>query len=74
MSSQTHSIPSGRARGTSAMNWANVATIVAVIGLLTLGLLGANVEYIALVALVVLGSLLILTDKAIAAPPHPPVV
>jgi hypothetical protein len=74
MSSQTHSIPSGRARQTNALNWANVATIIAVVGLLTLGLLGANVEYIALTALVVLGSLLILTDKAVAPPPQPPVV
>lgn len=65
MSTQSQIIPSGRAREKPPVNWANVATVIAMVGLLALGLLGISVESIALAALIVLGSLLILSDPSL---------
>jgi hypothetical protein len=67
MSMQSQIIPSGRAR---TGNPAGKAVIATSAGLGVLALLGMNPAVLALVALGVLGSLLILTDRSIK---HEPV-
>ena len=67
MSMQSHIVPSGRPRTGNAAGRAVVAMSA---GLGTLALLGMNPVVLALIALGVLGSLLILTDRSIK---HEPV-
>lgn len=62
MSMHSGTIPSGRARGGSRAGTAVIATSA---GLGVLALLGMNPIVLALVALGVLGSLLIATDRSI---------
>jgi len=64
---QSHIIPSGRARSASRVS---VAVGIAVIGLVVLALLGTNIAALALLALVILGSLLILFDRSLRIEPH----
>src|SRR5215470_590532 len=64
---QSHIIPSGRAR---SANRVSVAVGIAVIGLVVLALLGTNVAVLALLALGVLGSLLILFDRSLRIESH----
>jgi hypothetical protein len=68
-------IPSGRARRHRARSTgiANRATGVALLGLAVLALLGTPIAVLALVALMGLGSILILTDESIEKTPHTPV-
>jgi hypothetical protein len=67
MSMQSHIIPSGRARGGSRAGRAVIATSA---GLGVLALLGMHPIVLALVALGVLGSILLATDRSIK---HEPV-
>ena len=66
MSMQSQTIPSGRPR---ADNPAGVATIAVTVMLGILALLGMDLTIVTLLALVVLGSILILTDHSIKAEP-----
>ncbi len=59
MSMQSHIIPSGRPR---RGNFAAAAIVATTVMLGVLALLGTNLGIVALIALVVLGSILILTD------------
>jgi hypothetical protein len=68
MSTQANIMPSGRARG---RNPVASAVIIITMALGLLALLGANFSVLALVALVVLGSILILTDTSLKAEHRP---
>ena len=57
-------------RKEAAGSVAGMATAIAVAALAILALLGTHVGVIALVALVVLGSILILSDRSITVEPH----
>ena len=70
---QSQIIPSGRGlrrRSTSAANVATIATSIAIVTLAVLALLGMNIFVLALIALAVLGSILILFDRSLRIEPH----
>ncbi len=72
MSMQSHTIPSGRpASGRLGLAGMSVILASAILGLLAL--LGLNPSFVALIAIVVLGSILILTDESLEEKePHVP--
>jgi hypothetical protein len=62
MSMQSHIIPSGRGRARRRRSIASTAVFATTVMLGILALLGVGFSIVALIAMVVLGSILILTD------------
>jgi hypothetical protein len=73
MSMQSHTIPSGRPASGSSLAGMSVIAVSAVLGLLAL--IGLDPSIVALIAIVVLGSIVILTDESLEnKSPHAPLV